>query len=225
VLYSVHINRIFVEYEEMHCMATPQQKKVQARKQLIERRMLIATVAVLFLGTAVVFWILNAQSIIKGSWSSVLSIIFIFMSVLIGLFQWLFPVSNSSPTNSASPAHSALPGAPDVLAQPPHIIVQMHPADITSALAPAKVEKAPYRGIMGMPPPTDPRTIQQREVAVKDIYTALLQPATSAVVLTGIGGVGKSTLAALVYRYAETQRQSSRGPFSEPAIWLNIDQP
>ena len=192
-------------------MATPQQKK--ARKQLIERRALIATIVILFLGTAVVFWILNA-----GSWSNILSIVFIFMSVLIGLFQWLFPVSNASSTSSAPLTQSALPG---VVA--PHTHVPTHSVSVTPAPTPVNEEKAAYRGIMGIPPPTDPRTIQQRVAAVSDIYARLIGPATSTVVLTGMGGVGKSTLAALVYRYAETQRQAGQGPFTEPAIWLNID--
>ena len=196
-------------------MATPQQKK--ARKQLIERRVLIVTVAVLFLGAAAVLWILNAQNVIQGSWSNDLSIIFIFVSVLIGLFQWLFPVSGSPADRSAQSTQSG------VSAASVPIIVQMHPADVTTVAQPVKDEKAAYRGIMGVPPPTDPRTIQQRELAVRDIYARLTQPGSSAVVLTGIGGVGKSTLAALVYRYAEEQRQAGRGPFTEPAIWLNID--
>jgi tetratricopeptide (TPR) repeat protein len=206
-------------------METPQQKQTRARKSLIERRVLIATVAVLFLGAAVVFWILDAQ------WSNVLSIVFIFMSVLIGLLQWLFPVNSSSSTE-APPTRPAASSAPSTLSgQPSHVILQVSPSAVTSLLTPTvtsvlpplKDEKAAYRGIMGMPPPTDPRTIQQREVAVRDIYTALLQPTTSAVVLTGIGGVGKSTLAALVYRDAEAQRQAGQGPFTEPATWLNID--
>ncbi|MGH2479492.1 MAG: hypothetical protein ACRDHW_07555, partial [Ktedonobacteraceae bacterium] len=72
-------------------MAASSQKKSQGRKHLIERRVLIICVAVLFLGAAVVLWIVNA-----GSWSSILSIIFTFTGVLVGLFQWLFPVSTSS---------------------------------------------------------------------------------------------------------------------------------
>src|SRR5258707_13310351 len=38
-----------------------------------------------------------------------------------------------------------------------------------------------------------------------------------------MAGVGKSTLAALIYRYAEEQRRAGGGPFTTEAIWLNID--
>jgi tetratricopeptide (TPR) repeat protein len=140
------------------------------------------------------------------------------MSVLIGLFQWLFPVSNASSTSSAPLTQPALPGV-----VVPHTHAQTHSVSVTPVPAPVSKEKVAYRGIMGLPPPTDPRTIQQRDVAVSDIYKRLIGPDTSTVVLTGIGGVGKSTLAALVYRYAEAQRQAGQGPFTRPAIWLNID--
>lgn len=195
-------------------MATPQQKK--ARKQLIERRVLIVTIVVLCLGAVAALWIFNANA----AWSIDLSIVFVFTGVLVGLFQWLFPVSSSSANHSTPPAQSA---TPDATATLPPIIVQMHPAEVLPVAPAAKDEQAAYRGIMGVPPPTNPRTIQQREPAVREVYQLLTQPGASAVVLTGIGGVGKSTLAALVYSYAEAQRQAGQGPFTRPAIWLNID--
>jgi tetratricopeptide (TPR) repeat protein len=201
-------------------MATSQQKKARERKKLIERRVLIASVVILFLGAAVVLWIANA-----GSWSNAFSILFIFIGVLITLFQWLFPVSSG-----AAPAHPAsLPqaagGVGTASALQPIVLhfPTVPPAPVAQSSTDAD-EKGSYRGILGLPPPTDPRTIQQRETAVQEVYQLLLEPATSAVVLTGIGGVGKSTLAALVYSYAEAQRKAGQGPFTDPAIWLNIDQ-
>ena len=91
-----------------------------------------------------------------------------------------------------------------------------------------KSEIAPYhlsthRSILGFPPPTDPKTIQQREEIVKDVYVRLAQPDITAIVLTGLGGLGKSTLAALIYRYAEAQRYAGFGPFLAEALWLTID--
>lgn len=81
-----------------------------------------------------------------------------------------------------------------------------------------------YQNIEGVPPPTNPRAIQQREGAVRTIYARLLQADTTAVVLTGIGGVGKSTLAALVYRYALERYQVGEGPFPAQPLWLTVNE-
>ena len=80
-------------------------------------------------------------------------------------------------------------------------------------------DKTAYRGIVGLPPPTDPRTIQQREHVVKEVFTKLIHTEISAIALTGIGGVGKSTLAALIYRHVEAQDR----PFQADPLWLTID--
>lgn len=74
-----------------------------------------------------------------------------------------------------------------------------------------------------LPPSTHVKQIQQRAEVVRDIYELLVQPTLSAVILTGIAGVGKSTLAALVYQYAEKQRQAQVGPFVTPAIWCRVN--
>src|SRR5205823_3211975 len=145
--------------------------------------------------------------------SSTLLIIFTVLGIVIGLFQWLFPVTaTSSQQSSATP--STLPT--------PQIIVHV-PQSTSASSQPSTVDKATYRGILGVPPPTDPRTIQQRQKAVQDIYARLMQSGVTAIALTGIAGVGKSTLAALVYRYAEEQRRAGSEPFTAEALWLNID--
>ncbi len=74
-----------------------------------------------------------------------------------------------------------------------------------------------------LPLPTDPSSIQQRQIAVDEIYSLLVAPDTAAVVLTGIGGIGKSTLASLVFNHAERERRAGRGPFQSEAILLRIN--
>ena len=190
-----------------------QATKTQERKLLQEKRFIIALVAILFLVGGATLWILNSQGIIQGSWSGILLIIFTVLGIVIGLFQWLFPVTASS---------SQQPTAPSSTLPTPQIIVHV-PQSTPAPSQPPPVDKATYRGILGVPPPTDPRTIQQRQKAVQDIYARLMQPGVTAIALTGIAGVGKSTLAALAYRHAEEQRRAGSGPFTAEALWLNID--
>jgi tetratricopeptide (TPR) repeat protein len=80
-----------------------------------------------------------------------------------------------------------------------------------------------YRSIFGTPPQTDPSIIQQRTTAVEAIITELTQASLNALALTGIGGVGKSTLAALVYQAIAVQHQQATSPFAEPPLWLTVD--
>src|SRR5438270_10496493 len=192
------------------------QRKTRERKQLQERRFIIVSTAILLLVGATILWILNSQGIIRGSWSGILLIIFTVAGIIIGLFQWLYPISSPPPPQTQ-------PHAAAVAATPaPQIIVHMPPTAPAPSL-PAPGERATYRGIVGVPPPTDPRTIQQRQKAVQDIYRRLLRQDLTAIALTGIAGVGKSTLAALIYRYAEEQRRAGSGLFTAEALWLNID--
>lgn len=80
-----------------------------------------------------------------------------------------------------------------------------------------------YQSVLGMPPLTDPTVIQQRSGLIDAIIAELAQPHVNALVLTGIGGVGKSTLAALLYRSIETRQLHGTGPFSTPPLWLSIN--
>ena len=199
-------------------MPTEQQEQAESRarqrRQLRERRFLILGVALLFLLGGATLWILNSQGIVRGSWSSSLLIIFTVLGVVVGLFQWLFPISSPAPPPRAD-AGATLP--------PPQIIVQVPQTASPSPPQPVVREKAAYRGIVGIPPPTDPRSIQQRQLAVEEIYSQLTRPGVTAIALTGIAGVGKSTLAALTYQYAEQQRSTGRGPFLAEALWLGVD--
>jgi tetratricopeptide (TPR) repeat protein/transcriptional regulator with XRE-family HTH domain len=81
-----------------------------------------------------------------------------------------------------------------------------------------------YQSIQGFPPPTHPRAILQREQVVNDIYTKLIQSDITAITLTGIGGAGKSTLAALVYRYSLEHYRAGADFFTAEPIWLTFNE-
>jgi AAA domain len=76
-----------------------------------------------------------------------------------------------------------------------------------------------------MPPATTSRVIQQPKGIVKDLYKLVSQRDVTAVVLTGIAGVGKSTLAALLF---QRFRANSNWPFSlhrfftAPPLWFEV---
>ncbi len=65
--------------------------------------------------------------------------------------------------------------------------------------------------------------IYENHEVIEEIYMKLIQSDITAFVLTGNPGVGKSTLAALVYSYAEKQRLEGNGPFTATALWLRVD--
>jgi tetratricopeptide (TPR) repeat protein len=77
--------------------------------------------------------------------------------------------------------------------------------------------------VIGVPPPTHSGIIEQRTEVVKNVHTKLTAPDTTGIILTGIGGIGKSTLAALVYRHAEEERQNGKGRFIAEPLWLTIE--
>lgn len=77
--------------------------------------------------------------------------------------------------------------------------------------------------IRGFRPPINPRTIQQRKKVVHEVYAKLIRPDITAIVLTGIGGAGKSVLAALVSDYAEKRQNAGGSIFHDKPLWLRID--
>ncbi len=83
-------------------------------------------------------------------------------------------------------------------------------------------QKMIYHNLAGIPPFMESRITLPRREAVRKIYETLIQPDVTTVALTGVGGVGKTWLAALVCDYAEEQRQAGNGPFNTEILWLQI---
>jgi tetratricopeptide (TPR) repeat protein len=79
-----------------------------------------------------------------------------------------------------------------------------------------------YRYVVDDPPLNDPRIILQRESLVGAISTRLSQQDITALILTGIGGGGKSTLASLVYATVEQQRTVGTGLFRGETLWFQL---
>ncbi len=169
---------------------------------------------ILFLLFAWVTVTFNVRGITHGSWldstSSILAICGVLLSVLQLICWKLFSFYyNESEVSSFISSRSLSPVIP-------HVDQRLSQEGPTMSTA--------HRSIVGLPSSTDPRTIVQRKEVVEDIYRNLTRPDTTAIVLTGIDGVGKSTLAALVYRYAEEQiREKKNRSFTAQPLWLVID--
>ena len=89
------------------------QRHAQQRKRQLRTRWIIAGIALLLIAAGTIFWLMNTQ----GSFYAILPIvIFTVLSVVIGLFQWLFPVSSNAPAHPAGqappPARPGDPGTP-----------------------------------------------------------------------------------------------------------------
>src|SRR5207302_16364 len=65
--------------------------------------------------------------------------------------------------------------------------------------------------------------ILQRDSLVRAAYDRLVFTDLSTLVLTGMAGAGKTTLAAQLHTYAEDQRGKGAGPFTAEALWLALD--
>ncbi len=182
-----------------------QQQGDQEKKRtwFSRRNVVIVTIVIvaLLITTA---WILSILCVISATWATIITAV---LTVATAVFTLVaaFPslLHSETPGQSKTPSSSSqLQGTPDSLSSPDPVV---------------------QRGIAGLPPPTNPRTIQPRAKEVQEVYAQLIQDDTTAVVLTGIGGVGKSTLAALVSEYAEKQRIDGKGPFMAEALWLRVD--
>ena len=165
--------------------------------------------ALLLIIAGATIWVLNSL----GSLTTLLSTIFAALGVVLGLFQLVplfFPARKSETSTTSTSTQPILVNIPAFQFTPSQTLM-IH-------------DQATFRGIQAMPPPTDPETILPREKDVQEVYARLTQPGATAIVLTGIAGIGKSTLAALVLNYVEKQRLAGTGSFSGDSIWLSIDE-
>ncbi len=161
-------------------------------------------------------WILSIIRIIQPFWSDIIYALFVALGFGIAVIGFLFSLRSSHSSSSRLLAGSFSTPSTSL------VMEEVSTAQLVPSQSPSPGKTA-YVNIMGQPPPTDAKTIQQRKKVVEEVYTELIAPNTTAVALTGMGGAGKSTLAALVSNYVEDTHRADNGPFAVETIWLTIN--
>src|SRR5947209_1016972 len=168
---------------------TDQQHARGKRRRRLPRRALVI-ITVLFLAIAIIItWILSYLNVIPSFWASIFTIIITVLGAVFAFFQSMhlfLPAEKheASEISTQASANAYFSVTPSPSPPIPPIFVQLPTTQTLSTPSPL-LDKASYRGIVAIPPPTDPRTIQQREQVVKAVYEKLTQPDITAIALTG----------------------------------------
>src|SRR6266581_325734 len=213
-----------------------QPAQAQTSKQSSWRRIVIVIIIVAFLlaFACLILWNLINEGVLHGAFFDTLSKILVaigsataalggILTVYIGIASALKTFLAPSTDKTEQSPGTGIPATPPIPAP-----------SSTQTIIPPPQPQTPQRAtpqsyitsefITGSFPPTDPKTIQQRRKLVEEVYAALTKPDINCLVLTGIGGMGKSTAAALVYKYAEEQRKDGKGPFAAEALWITVEE-
>src|ERR1051326_8819124 len=90
---------------------------------------------------------------------------------------------------------------------------------------PAAVQSQGVQAVFGIatttPPPLDPQMIMPRSDEVAEVLRLLSDEQTGAAVLIGAPGIGKSTLAALLFQRLIQEKQAGRF-LARYMIWLGV---
>jgi tetratricopeptide (TPR) repeat protein len=201
-----------------------QQIQKQKSKWPTRMRVIGFILALLVLIVGATVWVLNSLNSLPALFATIFGALAVIIA-FIQLIPIIFPPKSSEHSLTSRPAstmppiniYNVIPSSPSatpaVSTSPPEHDQPTNASSRSSSLT-----------LRAFPLPTDLRSIQQREEVVKEIYALIIDVGTAAVVLTGIGGIGKSTLAALVLNYAERERQAGRGPFQRESVMLRINE-
>jgi tetratricopeptide (TPR) repeat protein len=137
------------------------------------KRLIIALVISLLLLFGTLLFILSTGHIISTYWYYVLPPVYIFVGIIIPLFQWLLPITEDAPTH------------PSQSQQPP----STHPTM-------PKTTSAPTTPLWNVPYPHNPFFIG-RDTLLTQLYDILHSEKAAALTqaISGLGGIGKTQLA------------------------------
>jgi hypothetical protein len=180
--------------------------------------------ALLILIAGATTWVLNSLNSLPAFFATIFGALAVVIA-FIQLIPIIFPPKSSEPAHTSQPASTVQPiniynVIPSSQSATPSVSTALPEHDQPTNSS----SRSGSLTLRAFPLPTDSRSIQQREEVVKEIYALIINAGTSAVVLTGIGGIGKSTLAALVLNYAERERRSGRGQFRREPVMLRINE-
>jgi tetratricopeptide (TPR) repeat protein len=203
-----------------------QKRKGFSRRQRLIATIIAALIVALVIATAQV---LSGAKIIPDIWATISNAIIGTFGMIFAFFALIPLFFSSDDPQPVSATATQVPTPPPAVASPQPIIIQLQqlasPQPLPPPIPQPPVPEKPVPGnITGSFPPTDPKTIQQRRKLVEEVYAALTRPDINCLVLTGIGGIGKSTAAALVYKYAEEQRKDGKSPFAVEALWITVEE-
>jgi hypothetical protein len=215
------------------------QGQAQKSKQFPWKRIGIVIIIIAFLlaFACLILWNLINVHVLHGAFFDTFSKILVAIgsaaTAIGGVLTVYVGIAVSVKTISAAPSDQteSSPNTVDTPKTPstpipssPPIIIQLQQQASPPIPQPTPIPDKPISSsIIGTFPPTDPKTIQQRHSVVEQVYTRLTKPDTNCIVLTGIGGIGKSTVAALVYRNAEEQRKQNTTPFAAESLWFTVE--
>jgi tetratricopeptide (TPR) repeat protein len=182
-------------------------------KRPLWTRWLIASVILLFMVVGTIIWILSSRS----TFTSILPIvIFTILGVLIALFQWLFPVSSGVSEHPSTHQHAL---------QVPPIIVHVpttQPLPSAPPIQPTMPSERPYHNLFQ----PDYTLFIGRRKELKWLRRHLTSKAKVwQMVITGIGGVGKSALAlAIAHEYHIRYNELPPEERFEAIIWITAKE-
>ncbi len=175
-------------------------------------RFLLIIIAVALFAIGMTIFVFKILDNVQSPWIIIMPIVLNALGLILMLFQWVFPIPQSEPLPQISS---------------PSLNLGSDPVAETLLATESTLGNTNYRNILGHPPPTYPGIILERrqngEPIHESIHRKLLSDDVTALVLTGITQIGKSTLAAQVYLLEEKRDPTGPSIFTDRPLWITVD--